>query len=83
MAQIIISSIIKQANTHLVAYTADFSFNELFYQTSTDNLNWSAEVVVQNTVSPISIVGIGNSSFSLRLGTRKSVRSNVYGPQYQ
>lgn len=83
MAQLIINSIIKSGDTHSVTYTADFAVETLFYQISTDNINWGAEVAIASTASPIVISGLGNSSFNLRLGARKSVRSNVYGPQYQ
>ena len=83
MAQITISSIVKSGETHVVTYTADFVVETLFYQISMDNINWGTEVAIGNTTSPIVLTGLGASSFYLRLGARKSVRSTVYGPQYQ
>lgn len=83
MPQLTVTSIQKSGNVHLVYFEADFVVDNLFYQKSTDNSNWDSAVNVDYFNSPVVLSGLGDSSFFLRLGCDKSIRTNVYGPQYQ
>ena len=87
MPQIIITNVQKVGSSHEVSFTADFNLENLFYQTSLDNVNWNSPVTLNNFTSPITVNGITYGNFFIRLGTDYTetdarIYTSVYSPVY-
>lgn len=65
-----ISNISKISNnTYSVEFNSNFGFQNLFYEISTDGINWNSPVELPQTTSPQNIVVPNLQGFKIRLSS--------------
>ena len=57
------------ADAYSVEFTSNFDLSDLFYEVSTDGINWSSPIVLPQTSSPQNITVGVFKSFKVRLSS--------------